>query len=542
MKIQSIYSKSFYSDRLSDTKYHEIYAFAVYLNKIKNEISQEVNSNLLFYLDMSKFDFQKYLLPKIKDRVPSNFVKQLLDDIYTAYQNKFDGINRRILFEQIYDYEILFYKKSTKDHNKGDFKGISKKTKKTELSATLTYLARYGNENVIPYLLEKFVKEENTSKEKFYATVLDHIYKYGLGRLLKLAISRRERVIKHYSEYPINFTSLTFRGRSRLTSNIVSYNNNFNSTIKSFVNISWGVNNRKKLTVPVKYSKDFHKDMKRYTNGTDTSYALCLEENNQVRIILTYEDEREYTEVNDNDEVIGIDVNSKHNLFQCSNGDTIDYDRKLVEILSKELLKIDECKKRNKEYNIGKRRNHKIKHLERELHYKIREEIAELCKIFKSKGIKHIAFENLTGFEEKCFCKDENNLNYNRRVRLLKLSSLKDEFEHIARKYGIAVSLVHSCYTSQTCPNCGCIDSENRKSQEEFECIECGYKQNADFNASENILERVVSTVLRNELLKNSKLGNWTYEPKKLNREKVKEVLLSFRYNLIKDKETNPST
>jgi hypothetical protein len=50
MKIQSIYSKSFYSDRLSDTKYHEIYTFAVYLNKLKNEISKEVNSNLLFYL------------------------------------------------------------------------------------------------------------------------------------------------------------------------------------------------------------------------------------------------------------------------------------------------------------------------------------------------------------------------------------------------------------------------------------------------------------------------------------------------------------
>ena len=48
--------------------------------------------------------------------------------------------------------------------------------------------------------------------------------------------------------------------------------------------------------------------------------------------------------------------------------------------------------------------------------------------------------------------------------------------------------------------------------------------------------------MLRNELLKKSKLGNGTYEPKKFKREKVKEVLLSFRYNLIKDKETNTST
>ena len=533
MKIQSRYSKSFYSDRLSDTKYHEIYVFAVYLNKIKNEISQEVNSNLLFYLDMSKFDFQKYLLPKIKDKISSNFVKQFSDDIYTAYQNKFEGINRRIKFEQIYDYKFTYYKKNTKNHNKGDFKGISKKTKSTELTTTLTYLARYGNENTLSNLLEKFVKETDEKKEKFYATVLDHIYKYGLSRLLKLALSRRERVIRHYSEHSINFTSLTFRGRSRLTSDIVSYNDNFNSIIKSFINISWNVNNRKKLTIPVKYSKDFHKDMKRYTNGTDTSYTLCFEENNQVRAILSYEDEREIPENKQN--FVGIDVNSKHNLFQCSNGDTIDYDRKLVETLSKELLKIDECKKRNKNYKIGKRRIHKIKHLERELHSKIREEISILCKRFNIKNINHAIFENLTGFEEKCFCKDENDLNYNRRVKLLKLSSLKDEFEHIARKYDICTSLVHSYYTSQQCPQCGHIDSENRKDQEHFECINCGYTANADFNASKNILERLTSTVLRSELLKKNKFGNGTFEPKNLKKEKVKEVLLSFRFNYNKE-------
>ena len=100
----------------------------------------------------------------------------------------------------------------------------------------------------------------------------------------------------------------------------------------------------------------------------------------------------------------------------------------MVEILSKELLKIDKCKEKDKNYIIGKRRNHKIKHLERELHSKIREEISKLCKKFNNDNIDHAIFENLIGFEEKCFCKDENDLNYNRRTRLLKLSSLKDEF------------------------------------------------------------------------------------------------------------------
>jgi len=397
------------------------------------------------------------------------------------------------------------------------------------LTITLTYLARYGNNDILDYLLERFVSETNHEKELFYASIIDHIYKYGLSRLMSLAMSKRQRIIKKYSENPIVFSSLTFRGRSRLASDIVSYNKNFNSKIKAFINISWGNNDRKKLTIPVKYSKDFHKDMKRYTNGRDTTYTLCFDENNRIRIILSYEDERDIPDNKTN--FIGIDVNSKHNLMQCSNGESIDYDRNLVETLSNELLKVDSLKS-NKDYVIGKRKAHKIKHLTNELRSTIRYEISSLCKKLKSTNIDHAVLEDLNGFEDKCFCKDENGLNYNRRIKLLKLSSIKDEFEHIARKYGIAVSLVHSYYTSQQCLMCGCIDKNNRKTQEEFECIECGYKSNADLNASRNILKRVVSTVLRNKLLKNSKLGNGTYEPKLLNRHRVKEVLLSLRYNL----------
>ena len=60
--------------------------------------------------------------------------------------------------------------------------------------------------------------------------------------------------------------------------------------------------------------------------------------------------------------------------------------------------------------------------------------------------------------------------------------------------------------------------------------IECGYEDNADFNAATNIKNRVFVTVLRESLLK--QLDNGAYEPKKLKREKVKEVLLSFRRSL----------
>ena len=531
MKIKSTYCKSFYSDRLSNTKYQEIHSFAQNLIDQKNYLSAIVNKNLTFYLSLKKHEFQKNTLPLLKNKVNSHFVKQLQDDVYVSYTNRFAQIERSIYFKQIYDYRFIYYTRNSKHHKKGELKSISKKYKSTPLSITLSFLAKSNLTNPIDYIKQRLLTERNQDKIKFYTTILSCIEKFSLVRLQKLALSKRNRIIKYYTQTPIVFKSLTFRGRSRLSSNIVSYNTNFNSSIKAFINISWNVNKRKKMTIPVKYSKDYHLDMARYTNGTDTSYTLTFEKNNQVKILLTYDDERIIPENKSN--FIGIDVNSKHNLIQCSNGDFIDYDRQLIESLSKELLKVDKLKSKDPNYVVGKRKSKKIKHLSRELESKTREQIANLCKRFNAKSIDHAVLENLTGFQRKCIIKDNNNINYNRRISILKLSSIKNEFEHISRKYYIATSFVQPYYTSITCPNCGCIDKNNRKSQETFICRECQFTDNADINAAKNILHRVVSTELRNKLLKKSKLGNGTFEPNNLWKDEVKEVLLSFRYSSV---------
>jgi putative transposase len=42
--------------------------------------------------------------------------------------------------------------------------------------------------------------------------------------------------------------------------------------------------------------------------------------------------------------------------------------------------------------------------------------------------------------------------------------------------------------TSRTCPACDHVSADNRKTQARFECVECGYTENADLNAAINIL------------------------------------------------------
>ena len=53
---------------------------------------------------------------------------------------------------------------------------------------------------------------------------------------------------------------------------------------------------------------------------------------------------------------------------------------------------------------------------------------------------------------------------------------------------GGAVFTIPPQNTSRTCPVCGHVSSDNRKRQEEFRCVRCGYSGNADYIASLNIL------------------------------------------------------
>ena len=46
-------------------------------------------------------------------------------------------------------------------------------------------------------------------------------------------------------------------------------------------------------------------------------------------------------------------------------------------------------------------------------------------------------------------------------------------------------------YTSQTCSECGFKHPDNRKTQADFECLSCGFRDNADHNGAVNILGRM---------------------------------------------------
>ena len=511
-------------------KYDELYNFAVRIRNHKNTVSQHVNEHLLHYLEYNKFQFMKEMRARFNGIISSSFDAQLYTHVLTCYQNKFDAIQRKLMFE-VHEFNgFEFYQRDSKNHKKGELKRVLVKKKQTPLSNCLTYLVRYGNENIIEYIKTNINKCDDKKRE-FYNNILRCCKKFGFERLYKLALSKRKHILKRYSEYPIEFKSLSFGGKSR-KKYIIGFNKNFGSKINSFISLS-GFNS-KSFDIPIKYHKGHHGNMRDYRKSFNSyEYIITFDEkNHQVKVNICKDGERYIPEPNG--KTIGIDVNCKHNLFSLSNETTYDYDRKLVNDYCKLLRDIDELKSKDKGYSIGKRKQWKLDKLKEKVIKFEQQTISAMCKDIKEQGFGHIVMEDLDNGFRTCYVtdKDNENVNYNRKVSFLGLSSLKQEVEHIARKYGIAISTVHPSYTSKMCPMCGCIDDGNRLSQEIFECVECSHNDNADFNAAKNIRNRVLVTVLREKLLK--QLDNGAFKPRSFKREKVKEVLLSFRRSLPK--------
>ena len=99
------------SERLWVTRMMLVPDFAILLNNHKNIVSKEVCSDLSFHMEMNMFDFLKYMRNKYKGVINSNFDKQLYQDVFISYQNKFDAIQKNIAFEKITFKGFEFYLK-----------------------------------------------------------------------------------------------------------------------------------------------------------------------------------------------------------------------------------------------------------------------------------------------------------------------------------------------------------------------------------------------------------------------------------------------
>lgn len=101
---------------------------------------------------------------------------------------------------------------------------------------------------------------------------------------------------------------------------------------------------------------------------------------------------------------------------------------------------------------------------------------------------KAIALEDLSGIRKRC----EKRFRKSQRAMFSGWSfyELRNYIAYKAKLAGIPVVLVNPKNTSRECFECGHIAKENRKSQSEFECVNCSHTDIADINASKIIARR----------------------------------------------------
>lgn len=78
----------------------------------------------------------------------------------------------------------------------------------------------------------------------------------------------------------------------------------------------------------------------------------------------------------------------------------------------------------------------------------------------------------------------------NRELLRMGFRTLMTRVTQKAGQYGAKIVFVDPKHTSQCCSDCGHIEKANRKTQSRFKCVACGFRANADKNASWNILRR----------------------------------------------------
>ena len=144
---------------------------------------------------------------------------------------------------------------------------------------------------------------------------------------------------------------------------------------------------------------------------------------------------------------------------------------------AKRLLK----KRRRKEARFATDVNHRIS--------------KRLVAIARDTG-RSLALEDLRGIRKRTAKpkKDSNQKTVCKTMRQ-ELSSwsfyqLRQFIAYKAKAAGVQVIFVDPRNTSRTCPVCGHVAKENRRSQEEFVCVNCGHTANADINAAVNIARR----------------------------------------------------
>jgi len=476
-----IKSYSFYSYKLNKNKYNQIKDYAIKVIQNKNCLSQYLYDNLkpdLFYGNLTKNNFINKT-KHMRNNIGATTFQQAQMDVYTKYMNQLNT--------------IAFDRKSKKNIYK-----------------VIKYLVKiYRDDNLLIYI--------KNSNNVFHQKTQSYIEKYG-ERLINLIKRIQNKLLDKFKL--VVFKKLTYNDINQLYEKHEMLEMSNLKLTNAVINLQ--IPNVDRIVIPIRYSSEYHDFKINYTyneKGRQRRYSYKLKiENNRIKIQVAKEIKEEKINCTCNN-IIGIDVNSKHNLFALSDGHLIDYDRKIVDKISKNKKdndRIQETKKsRGLSTEYGKKQLLLSEKNKRRCTAHIEKKVSELLKYCQDNNIDHIVLEDLKKSNGRNYCKTNNDINYNDLFNILRLYTIKEIIKRMSKniKYGVTVSLTNARYTSQQCNKCGHISKENRKTQETFCCVKCNHTCNADLNASLNIRDRILKVSYRKVLHKEVETNRYENKP-----------------------------
>ena len=536
---------SYKTHKLNQSKYELLEAYAIEAKKFRNIVSKIVYNNYrqkIFYEEISNYDLYgilKYLNKQTK--VSAADCQLAISDVYTKYKTNLKMFIKKYYkinvndkpIKLLFNYMVRYYKNEEDFEKMLEDKFIEVFDKINVKNPKEKDLENY---NFRLMLLNKYV---SLKRKNFFK---------GQTNLNLISIVRyvQDFIIKKINK--VTYKSLTFDHK-----NVIGKSMNVSGMLeKSHIKLTNAIihinlQTVAKIDLPVRHSKKYHGILKDYKYDSSEftrqkQYLIKIsfdEIKKEVKITLVRDIEKNVStnskkELNSK-QILGVDVNTKHNIFALSNCETQEIDNNLVNKIVKEKKKLKAIQSQRNKLKLPKEYSKRQRRIQDKINRQVEYLQNYACHLLLSNHRDSIlVMENLERGLKKCKFNNkqyEEELNYNDLFSLLRIYSMKDTVIRMSGNYNVNVVLVNPDFTSQMCPKCERISKNNRKSQETFCCEKCNYENNADINAAINIKDRFTNPKFKEELQKEVADTQLISEPKISNRFKFKEKLFEITNN-----------
>lgn len=530
---------SYKTFKLNKSKYDSLEAYAIEARNFRNVISKIVYNNYrqnIFYREVNKNKLVtelKYLNKCTK--ISSADCQQVIRDVYTKYETNLDMLIKKYCkintndkpIKLLFNYMVRYYKneehfeKMLEDQFIEVFNKINVKNPEEKDLENYNFRLKLLNEYVSLKRKNFFKGQTNLNFISFVRYTQDFIIK----KINK--VTYKSLTFNHMNVLTKKFPAMLEKSHIKLTNAIIHIN-----LPKIAI-----------IDLPVRHSKKYHgtfKDYKCNLNKTtgQKQYLIQIsfdEVKKEVKVTLVRDIIKNISDDYKGKQILGVDVNTKHNIFALSNYETQKIDKKLVNKIAKEKKKLKEIQSQRDKLKLPKEYSKRQKRIQDKINKQVEYLQNYACyQLLSTHKNSILVMENLERRLKKCKFNNtqyEEELNHNDLFSLLRIYSMKDTVIRMSGNYNVNVVLVNPDFTSQMCPKCGHISKNNRKSQETFYCEKCNHKNNADINAAKNIKGRFTNQKFREELQKEVTDTQLISEPKILNRFKFKQKLFEITNN-----------